>query len=81
MVFGNSLREKKSDGNVQTVSSVFIIKNAIKVTELKNAKQAQNAPSTYATFNLVYNGKLLVDHYISNKGFLNIIERGLRLID
>jgi len=81
MVFGNSLREKKSDGNVQTVSSVFIIKNAIKVTELKNVKQAQNAPSTYATFNRVCNGKLLADHYISNKGFLNIIERELRLID
>jgi hypothetical protein len=49
----------------------------LKVTELKNAKQAQNAPSIYATFNLVHNGKLLVDHYISNKRFLNIIEKEL----
>jgi len=47
------------------------------MTELENAKQAQNAPSIYTTFNLVYNGKLLVDHYISNKRFLNIIEKEL----
>lgn len=47
----------------------------IKVTELKSAEQAQNAPSIYATFNLVYNGKLLIDHYISNKRFLNIINK------
>lgn len=50
----------------------------LKVTELKNAKQAQNAPSIYATFNLVYNGKLLVDHYISNTRFLNIINKELK---
>ena len=50
----------------------------LKVTELKNAKQAQNAPSIYATFNLVSNGKLLVDHYISNTRFLNIINKELK---
>ena len=47
----------------------------LKVTELKNAKEAQNTPSVYATFNLVYNGKLLADHYISNTRFLNIIKK------
>ena len=51
----------------------------LKVTELKNAVQAQNAPSVYAVFNLVYNGKLLADHYISNTRFLNIIEKELKL--
>jgi hypothetical protein len=50
----------------------------LNVTELKNAKQAQNAPSIYATFNLVYNGKLLVDHYISNTRFLNIINKEVK---
>jgi len=49
----------------------------LKVTELKSAKQAQNAPSIYSTFNLVYNGKLLIDHYISNKRFLNIINKNI----
>ncbi len=47
----------------------------LKVTELKNAKDAQNAPSIYASFNLVYDGKLLADHYISKTRFLNIINK------
>ncbi len=50
----------------------------LKIIELKNAKEAQNAPSIYATFNLVYNGKLLVDHYISNTRFLNIINKEIK---
>ncbi len=50
----------------------------LKVTELKNAEQAQNAPSIYAVFNLIYNGKLLIDHYISNTRFLNIINKGIK---
>ena len=50
----------------------------LKIKELKNAKQAQNAPSIYATFNLVYNGKLLVDHYVSNRRFLNIINKEIK---
>lgn len=47
----------------------------LKIFELKNAKQAQNAPSIYATFNLIYNGRILVDHYISEKRFQNIINK------
>ena len=50
----------------------------IKTTELKNAKEAQNAPSVYSVFNLIYNGKILADHYISNKRFQNIIEREIK---
>nr|KXH75892.1 MAG: hypothetical protein AM324_05130 [Candidatus Thorarchaeota archaeon SMTZ1-83] len=48
------------------------------VTELKTAEEAQNAPSLYATFNLVYNGRLLADHYISKTRFLNIIKKELK---
>ena len=50
----------------------------LKITELKTAKQAQNAPSIYSVFNLVYNGKLLADHYISMTRFRNIIEKELK---
>ena len=50
----------------------------LKVTELENAKAAQDAPSIYATFNLVYDGKLLADHYISNTRFLNIINKEIK---
>jgi hypothetical protein len=47
----------------------------ISITELKTPEQAQDAPSIYAVFNLVNNGKLLADHYISNTRFLNIINK------
>ncbi len=52
----------------------------IKITELKTAKQAQNAPSIYSVFTLVYNGKILTDHYVSNTRFLNILRKELKLI-
>jgi hypothetical protein len=52
----------------------------ITVTELKTAEQARHAPSIYAVFNLVYNGRLIADHYVSNTRFLNILRKELRLI-
>jgi N-acetylglutamate synthase-like GNAT family acetyltransferase len=50
----------------------------IDVVELKTAEQAQEAPSIYAVFNLVNDGKLLADHYISNTRFLNILNKELK---
>jgi len=50
----------------------------LKITEIKIPKEAQNAPSLYATFNLVYDGKLLVDHYISTRRFENIIKKEIK---
>lgn len=50
----------------------------IDVVELKTPEQAQAAPSIYAVFNLVNGGKLLVDHYISNTRFLNIVNKELK---
>jgi len=47
----------------------------LKLTELKTARQAQNAPSGYGTFSLLYNGRLLEDHYISKTRFKNILTR------
>ncbi|MBA7682625.1 hypothetical protein ES703_90977 [subsurface metagenome] len=57
-------------------------KNGLKliITELETAKQAQNAPSIYSVFNLVYDGNLLTDHYVSNTRFLNILKKELKLI-
>jgi GNAT superfamily N-acetyltransferase len=46
-----------------------------KIIELKNCKDAQNAPSAYGTFSIVYNGKLLADHPVSNKRFMNIMNK------
>lgn len=50
----------------------------VKIIELKSAEEIQNAPSVYGTFNLVFNGKLLADHYISNRRFMNIINKEIR---
>jgi hypothetical protein len=47
----------------------------IKITELKTAKQAQNSPSIYGTLNIVHDGKILADHYISNTRLNNIIKK------
>jgi hypothetical protein len=46
--------------------------------EIKNHEQAQNAPSPYAIFSLIYDGELLAFHPISNKRFMNIMDKKLR---
>jgi len=50
----------------------------VNFVELKTAEQAQAAPSIYAVFNLVNDGQLLADHYISNTRFLNILKKELK---
>jgi ribosomal protein S18 acetylase RimI-like enzyme len=53
----------------------------LRITELKTPEQAQNAPSVYSVFNLVYNGRLIIDHYISSTRFINILKKELKLIE
>jgi hypothetical protein len=43
-----------------------------------DCRQAQQAPSAFAIFNLSYNGQLLADHPISNTRFTNIMNKVLR---
>ncbi len=52
----------------------------LKITELKTAKEAQNAPSIYATFTLINEGKVYVDHYVSTTRFVNILKKDLKVI-
>lgn len=47
----------------------------LQITELKTPAEAQQAPSLYAMFNLVFNGKLLADRYISLTRFNNIVKK------
>ena len=47
----------------------------LQLTELKTAREAQNAPSVYGIFSLVYNGRLLADHYLSATRFRNILRK------
>jgi hypothetical protein len=47
----------------------------MQITELKTPADAQNAPSLYSVFNLINNGKLLADRYISLTRFNNILKK------
>ena len=47
----------------------------VKVTVLKNAREAQNAPSHYGVFSLLWNGRLLSDHYVSKGRFRNLLKK------
>ena len=45
------------------------------IVELKTYRQAQNAPTPYAVFAVIYNGRLLADHQISSSRFRNIMNK------
>jgi len=47
----------------------------LRVTVLKSAREAQNAPSYYGAFSLLWNGRLLSDHYVSKGRFRNILRK------
>lgn len=45
--------------------------------EMRSAAEAQNAPSLYGVFNLIHDGELIAEHYISEKRFTNIMKSRL----
>ena len=47
----------------------------LKITKLKSAHEAQNAPSYYGVFNLLWNGRLLSDHYVSKGRFKGLLRQ------
>jgi len=47
----------------------------LRVKVLKTAREAQNAPSYYGAFSLLWNGRLLSDHYVSKGRFKNILRK------
>ena len=47
----------------------------LNITVLNNPREAQNAPSYYGVFNLVWNGRLLSDHYVSKGRFKHILRK------
>ena len=46
-----------------------------KVIALESPAEAQNAPTPYAVFSVIYNGQLLADHQISRARFRNIMKK------
>ena len=51
------------------------------LVNLRSASDAQNSPTPYAIFSLIYNGQLLADHQISRTHFRNVMRKlGKQLI-
>jgi GNAT superfamily N-acetyltransferase len=48
-----------------------------KIINLKNYEEAQNSPCAFGTFCIIYNGKVIAYHPISNKRFSNIMKKEL----
>ncbi len=48
------------------------------MVELRTYRDAQNAPTPYAAFAVIYNGQLLADHQISATRFRNIMNKVLQ---
>lgn len=66
--------QKSVDGIEKTAKKYDL---DLKIIHIKSAKEAQSAPSLYGVFNLIYNGELIAEHYISEKRFLNILRNKL----
>ena len=50
----------------------------LKIKKLKTWQEAKSAPSGFGVFSLLYNGKLLEDHYLSATRFKNILKKELK---
>ncbi len=63
--------------NVKEMSETAEKEYGIKthVINLKDYKEAQNSPCAFGTFCMVYNGKVIANHPISNKRFTNIMNK------
>ncbi len=46
-----------------------------KIIELKSCGEAQDAPSAYGIFNIVFNNELIADHPIGQRRFINIMNK------
>ena len=66
--------------NVNEISETAKERYDIKlnVIDLKSCKEAQNTPCAFGTFCMIYNGKVITHHPISNTRFVNIMNKELR---
>ncbi|GAB5400567.1 MAG: N-acetyltransferase [Aureisphaera sp.] len=51
----------------------------LKVSKLNTVQEVKMAPSGFGVFNLLHDGKLLDDHYLSATRFRNILEKELNI--
>jgi GNAT superfamily N-acetyltransferase len=66
-MFAKCIHDLKEVANHKKVS--------LKFSEIKNSKGARNAPSGYGVMNILKDGKVVADHYISGKRFENILKK------
>ena len=50
----------------------------LKITKMETAQEAKKAPSGFGVFNVLHDGKLLEDHYLSATRFKNILKKELK---
>ena len=68
---------KKSADAIQNVAKEYGID--IKISKIATIEEAKSAPSGFGVFNLLRDGKLLEDHYISHTRFRNIVKKELNI--
>jgi hypothetical protein len=65
-----------ADKIAETARKTYKLKPQI--VEIKTYKQAQNAPTPYSAFAVIYNSQLLADHQISATRFKNIMDKTIK---
>lgn len=55
--------------------TAFHQKVSLTISEMKKPTDAQNAPSGYGVMNIMRDGKVIADHYISSRRFENILKK------
>lgn len=68
--------EKNVNAIIQTAQEKFHI--TAKLIDLSDADAAQNAPNSFGTFCIIYNGKIITHHPISNTRFENIMKENIK---
>lgn len=63
----------------ETAEKIYGIKPNI--IDLKNYKEAQNSPCAFGIFCIIYDGKIVAHHPISNKRFQNIMNKEVKIHD
>ena len=49
-----------------------------KIVNLNSSEEAQNSPCAFGSFSLIYDGKAIAHHPVSNKRFMNIMDKILK---
>jgi hypothetical protein len=84
--YGKGLTIIRADQCPYTVKNVKEIRETAEKTygikpniiDLKNYKEAQNSPCAFGSFCIIFNGKIVAHHPISNKRFQNIMNKELK---